>query len=187
MKRIATILLSMLMIVFSSASAFAMPKSTLDAAIAQANTELEAEYKLMIKKEVLNRMYPVGSIYIAYANVSAATVGNTLGGTWTQITGRFLYGTTGNVGETGGELNTNIDVYKMPSHSHGADAHTHSLGGSQDCRSQAGTNKARYVGAGSTRNANTANPTVGYAGTQANVSHSTCPPYIHVSVFRRTS
>lgn len=58
-------------------------------------------------------VYPVGSIYISYSSTSPATI---FGGSWTQITSRFLYCTT-NV-KTGGSNTHTLTVNEMPSHSH---------------------------------------------------------------------
>lgn len=61
----------------------------------------------------LNLIYPVGSIYIAYTSTSPAS---RFGGTWSQITSRFLYCTT-NV-NTGGEQNHTLTISEMPYHQH---------------------------------------------------------------------
>ena len=61
----------------------------------------------------LNLIYPVGSIYIAYTSTSPAT---RFGGTWSQISSRFLYCTTG-VG-TGGSNTHTLTVNEIPSHNH---------------------------------------------------------------------
>lgn len=62
---------------------------------------------------LLNLVYPAGSYYIS--NVSTSPAG-LFGGTWTQVTGRFLYGTT-NV-NTGGANTVTLTVDQIPSHSH---------------------------------------------------------------------
>ena len=50
---------------------------------------------------LLQAVYPVGSVYISATNTSPAS---TIGGTWTQITARFLYANT-NPTATGGTNN----------------------------------------------------------------------------------
>lgn len=61
----------------------------------------------------LNMIYPVGSIYIAFTSTSPAT---RFGGTWSQISGRFLYCTTST--GTGGNNNHTLTVDQIPSHNH---------------------------------------------------------------------
>jgi hypothetical protein len=66
-----------------------------------------------MKKLIVDLIYPVGSIYVAYDNTSPAT---RFGGTWTQITDRFLY-CANSAGTTGGSKK--ISVANLPSHNHG--------------------------------------------------------------------
>ena len=61
----------------------------------------------------LDLIYPVGSIYISYTSTSPAT---RFGGTWSQISSRFLYCTTG-VG-TGGSNTHTLTLNEIPAHSH---------------------------------------------------------------------
>lgn len=70
-------------------------------------------------------LYPIGSIYMSVNSTSPATL---FGGTWEQISGRFLYctntsKTTGgaesvNYTPAGTNTGTAITVDQMPSHSH---------------------------------------------------------------------
>ena len=62
-------------------------------------------------------MYPVGSIYLSYASTSPATL---FGGTWSQISGRFLYCTTGT--GTGGHNDITLTIDQIPSHNHAPQA-----------------------------------------------------------------
>lgn len=74
---------------------------------------------------LVDLLYPVGSVYMS---VSSTNPGNIFGGSWTQITGRFLYCTT-NSKQTGGSNTINLShthttaghkltVSEMPSHNH---------------------------------------------------------------------
>lgn len=84
----------------------------------------------------IDDIYPVGAVYISVNNTSPATL---FGGTWTQITGRFLIA-TGNPGsntnnyfgtikaptgwttfakDKGGEDYHTLSVSEIPSHTHG--------------------------------------------------------------------
>lgn len=54
-------------------------------------------------------VYPVGAIYISYTSTSPATL---FGGTWTPITGRFLYMNSGT--STGGSNTVSIAPVNLP-------------------------------------------------------------------------
>ena len=85
---------------------------------------------------LVNRMFPVGSVYITATNTNPGTF---LGGTWTQIgQGRTLIGvgTLGDdtyaAGNTGGAARVTLGINELPSHNHGGTTgnesanHTHS-------------------------------------------------------------
>ena len=80
--------------------------------------------------QVLQAVYPVGSIYCSYSNTSPATLFGF--GTWTKIEGRFLLGAnaTYGLGSTGGAATVTLTVNQIPAHNHSASAasagsHTH--------------------------------------------------------------
>ena len=80
--------------------------------------------------DLLNRVYPVGSIYMSTVNVSPASF---LGGTWQAIEqGRMLMaaGSSWQAGTTGGAAYHTLTVAEMPAHDHSATeteagGHTH--------------------------------------------------------------
>lgn len=85
---------------------------------------------------LVNKMFPVGSVYITATNTNPGTF---LGGTWTQIAqGRTLIGvgTLGDdtyaAGNTGGAARVTLGINEIPSHNHGgatgnvSNDHTHS-------------------------------------------------------------
>ena len=85
---------------------------------------------------LVNKMFPVGSVYITATNTNPGTF---LGGTWTQIgQGRTLIGvgTLGDdtyaAGNTGGAARVTLGINEIPSHNHGgatgtvSNDHTHS-------------------------------------------------------------
>lgn len=84
------------------------------------------------KKNALDFIYPVGSVYISLEEKNPQTF---LGGNWTQITGRFLLAcdSTHRVGTLGGEEFHKLTTEELPAHAHSAttDAkgkHTHTRG-----------------------------------------------------------
>ena len=58
-------------------------------------------------------IYPIGSYYISNNNTPPAEL---FGGTWTQLTGRFLYATTST--STGGSNTHTLTINQIPSHDH---------------------------------------------------------------------
>lgn len=81
----------------------------------------------------LDKVYPVGSIYMSVNSTSPATL---FGGTWEQIAGgRVLMGanSTYTLGSTGGSATHTLSADEMPTHTHagssgGAGGHSHTLG-----------------------------------------------------------
>ena len=94
-------------------------------------TEAFKAYFDFMKKQLLESIYPVGTIYTSVQNVSPASF---LGGTWEALNeGRVLIGagTAHPAGETGGEENHSLSTEEMPSHNHSAStasagSHSHS-------------------------------------------------------------
>ena len=104
---------------------------------------------LLADGQLLNRVYPVGSIYMSAVNVSPASF---LGGTWQAIEqGRMLMaaGSTWQAGTTGGAVYHTLTIAELPVHDHSATetsagAHTHGAStGSAGAHSHSGsTNNA---------------------------------------------
>ena len=71
-------------------------------------------------------IYPVGSIYMSINSTDPSIL---FGGTWEQITGRFLLAcdTTYEAGATGGSSTISLQVENLPSHIHSVGAHAHGL------------------------------------------------------------
>ena len=98
---------------------------------------------------LLNRVYPVGSIYMSAVNVSPASF---LGGTWQAIEqGRMLMaaGSSWQAGTTGGAAYHALTVQEMPAHDHsatetaaGAHSHGASTGSAGAHSHSGGTNNA---------------------------------------------
>ena len=123
---------------------------------------------------LLDKTYPVGAVYMSLQSTSPASL---FGGSWTQITNRFLYATgTYGAGATGGESSHALSVSEMPSHNHGIkvieDSNTH---GSATTHITYGNWAAdnpnmlftEYVGSGA--------------------AHNNMPPYYVVYMWRRTA
>ena len=113
--------------------------------------------------------WPVGSIYLAYNPTAPGTL---FGGTWTRIQNTFLWAVdaNGDVGVTGGEKTVTLTEAQMPKHDHGG---TYTNAG-------AARTHAWLASGGSAMGYDT----VEAGGGQA---HNNMPPYIQVSVWRRTA
>ena len=81
------------------------------------NVYIDAEGIAVNRKILADIMYPVGSIYISTVSTSPATL---FGGSWTQITNRFLYAVPSSSAakELGGENSHTLTVNEIPAHQH---------------------------------------------------------------------
>lgn len=81
---------------------------------------------LINKADIINFIYPVGSIYISVNSTSPSTL---FGGTWEKMSGGFLYGATSSVGNSsitgtstgsysGTSGSTALTIDQIPAHSH---------------------------------------------------------------------
>lgn len=114
--------------------------------------------------------YPVGAIYIAYNHDDPATL---FGGTWVRIVNRFLWAADaeGGMGVVGGEKTVTLTVDQIPSHNHGG------------TYTNAGTSSKTHAWLASGGSAMTYEP-VNAGGGEA---HNNMPPYVQVSIWRRTA
>lgn len=87
-------------------------------------------------RNIVDIIYPVGSIYMSMGTVSPATL---FGGTWQAISGSFLLASSSAypVGSTGGSMSVKLTVQNLPAHNHtltmtGAGQHNHTATTSQN-------------------------------------------------------
>jgi microcystin-dependent protein len=82
------------------------------------NNQLTNGKGYLVKSDLLNVVYPVGSIYMSVNSTSPQSF---LGGTWTQIQNTFLLaaGSSYSNGSTGGAATVSLTTANMPSHGHG--------------------------------------------------------------------
>lgn len=121
---------------------------------------------------VLDKVYPIGAIYISYSSTSPA---NLFGGSWTAIQDRFLYSTGSyySVGATGGSRTHTLTLSEMPSHSHVS----YNDGGSTSY------NQPGYANAWISSNG----LAVSSLSTGGGQSHNNMPPFLVVYMWRRTA
>jgi len=132
-----------------------------------------------VQFNILNSVYPVGSIYMSLNSTSPATL---FGGTWQRITGRFLLAASDTdggantaqrpVNATGGSANAIVPYHRHTAYSYVAD------------KAASGNAIPRLYGA-SYSSADGVQYTT-YAGTAGNTAGANMPPYVAVYVWQRT-
>lgn len=126
-------------------------------------------------ESLIDFIFPVGCIQILYSHVSPAEL---YGGTWSRISNAFLWATTsgGTIGQTGGEQTHTLTVDEIPSHDHSISV-AHTLQGSTSAMNTIRYNNdpSDYPGALKT------------AKVGGGKAHNNMPPYVQVSVWRRTA
>ena len=170
----------------------------------QTYTKTEVDSKLSESSKILEKVYPVGSIYMnATDSRNPAQIFGF--GTWAKISaGRVLLGagtadsgTVYNAGNTGGKEKESLNLDNIPSHTHSATigwagGHTHTLplgysSGSklmlnwQDDYSYAYYRTVNTSSAGDHTHSITINSTGG------NTPHNNMQPYLVVYIFKRTA
>ena len=133
----------------------------------------------------LDKVYPIGSIYITTSNENPT---NTIGGTWESFgEGRTLIGAgTGTdsnnqaetfaVNATGGEYKHTLTVAEMPSH-------THTLGYGIETAGWSGNSPYRYI----VTNGNRYGAAPESAEKGENAAHNIIQPYIVTYMWKRTA
>lgn len=124
-------------------------------------------------QQLMDKIYPVGSIYMSMNNVSPASF---FGGTWEQLTDRFLIGagSSYSAGSTGGEATHTLTVNEMPAHNHNLRFNQTGSGSGSGVPWSAGTTIVGYDGSA----------VMPLGGGSA---HNNMPPYLAVYMWKRTA
>lgn len=160
----------------------------------------------MSQSEVVDLIYPVGSIYMSVNNVSPSTL---FGGTWAQIKDTFLLaaGDTYTNASTGGEATHILTTNELPSHSHGipslsgstggAGAHNHAVIGTSANNGGSGVFCETWANRSNDRNGYTSSVgdhshsvTTNASNTNnagSGTAHNNMPPYLTVNIWKRTA
>lgn len=123
------------------------------------------------------RAYPVNSIYISFSHDSPEDL---FGGKWMRIENRFLWGVDadGTIGNIGGESTHVLTDDEMPRHQHTLLNENASGSTNADMGFP-----VKYEGVNKTGYGNNVNTS--YAGNSK--AHNNMPPYVQVSIWRRTA
>lgn len=125
----------------------------------------------LVAESILDCFMPVGYVLILYNHTDPNTMYP--GSTWERIENAFLWGcdASGSIGLTGGEKTHTLTVNELPAHSHGSVYSQHAT---------ATKNKAWYTTEGSSL-------AYGAVPTGGGAAHNNMPPFIQVSIWRRTT
>lgn len=125
-------------------------------------------------QSLIDFIYPVGSVYISWSHVNPGTL---FGGTWVRIENAFLWGCdeNGGIGTTGGEKTHVLTTAEMPSHSHGAVYSGNATG----------TKNLPWLSTGVLGTGDKL--AYGTIATGGGAAHNNMPPYVQVSIWRRTA
>lgn len=155
--------------------------------------------------EIINLIYPVGSIFITTVSANPGTY---LGGTWEAFgAGRTLVGLDSGqtefdtVEETGGAKTHTLQTTEMPAHTHIQDAHTHiqnahghrtaiNFGGSQSLDAYDGysyNTVSRFYNNSEATTATNQNTTATNQNTGGGGAHNNLQPYIVTYMWKRTA
>ena len=158
------------------------------------------EQKKVNLSDLLDLIYPIGSIYMSVNNLSP---NNFLGGTWVAIEDRFLLsaGSSYSAGSTGGEASHTLTVAETPAHSHRPSNYSERDYVFQVVRSLGSASTGRFkVASGTSYYTTCANPsasdykdmdditTASYTtSVGSGQSHNNMPPYLAVYCWKRTA
>ncbi len=133
--------------------------------------------KIEFQKDLLEKVYPVGSYYWSQKNTSPEEL---FGGKWESISGRFLFSTDSNhsVDSTGGEEKHTLTENEMPSHNHNYSYF--SIDNSFGCIEK--SSEKHFPFRYSDSNFYYSNTTTSKGGNQP---HNNMPPYITAYCWRR--
>lgn len=129
---------------------------------------------------VMEKCYPVGSLYISTSSTNPKTIFGF--GTWTQIKDTFLLasGDTYKAGSTGGEASHALTVEEMPSHNHKFAYEESSASNTQSRIAIPSSN----LSVGSKKWRTTSSDLILETG--GGQAHNNMPPYLAVYVWKRT-
>lgn len=140
------------------------------------------ETKKITWKNLLSKIYPVGSLYMSAKATSPASL---FGGTWEQIKDRFILaaGDTYAAGSTGGEAEHALTVDEMPAHRHEGINIDNMYCFGWENGSRTGVNFQKFYG-GTYWGDDVQNRLAsGYAG--GSTAHNNMPPYLTAYIWKR--
>lgn len=153
-----------------------------DVVAVEHDTGYGIETKKIAWKNLLSKIYPVGSLYMSAKATSPASL---FGGTWEQIKDRFILaaGDTYAAGSTGGEAEHALTVDEMPAHRHEGINIDNMYCFGWENGSRTGVNFKKFYG-GTYWGDDVQNRLAsGYAG--GSTAHNNMPPYLTAYIWKR--
>ena len=160
------------------------------------DVEISGELKVG-GKSICDLIYPVGSVYIAFNDTNPSTL---FGGAWERIQEAFLWavGSDGrDLGGRGGEMTHTLTIDEIPNHEHWVRQRGNtSRAYTQDCYAPGGSEDPYSSIIRADMSGGYAKPSVSWGGQLVagevisdahNQPHNNMPPYIQVSMWRRTA
>lgn len=151
-------------------------------------TKLNTFVTKVINRDVPNKVYPIGSIYMS---VNSTNPSELFGGEWERIQDRFLLasGTTYENGSTGGSATVTLTASQsgLPAHSHKYQDYntTYTL---KTTNRKPGTSTAVAYGTSLTAGGGaTERTSSNNTAANASASHENMPPYLTVYMWKRTA
>lgn len=139
--------------------------------------------------ELIDIIYPVGSVYITTANISPKQLFKI--GEWEQIKDTFLLssGDTYSAGSTGGEATHKLTAKELPKQS--GTISTHGVYSGTPIAAVSGVFSASHSCSGKYMNGTASGhdsvDTIAYSNGGQNAAHNNMPPYLAVYVWKRTA
>ena len=151
--------------------------------------------KTKIEASSINKVYPVGSIYMSVSNTSPASL---FGGTWERINSCFLLASgeahdeEGNhyfyeVGDTGGEINHKLTINEMPNHRHSSDSYMNGYPVNVVSPNDYCTWVNRFNSSANAPAQGETGITIKTSYVGGGLSHNNMPPYLVVNMWKRTA
>ena len=132
---------------------------------------------------LLDRVYPINSIYISYSQTSPAAL---FGGTWTRINDKFLWAISStaasSIGLTGGASTHTLTKDEMPAHSHDMP-----FSGNSSAYQSPYPYYVKSASAANDASGRGWRDNLGTFEIGGGQAHNNMPPYIQVAVWRRTA
>ena len=144
--------------------------------------ENKCKVEVVPKEQLLNLIYPVGSIYMSVNSIDPSIL---FGGTWVSWgSGRVPVGvnpsdsTFATVEKTGGEKEHKLTVEEIPKHGHPMEASALSLNESTVGHAQSGSGMMAFTSIGSV---------AGTIKVGSDTAHNNLQPYITCYMWKRTA
>ena len=146
-----------------------------------------------VLQSIIDCIMPVGFVLTLYNHKDPNDMYP--GTTWTRIQNAFLWGcdASGTIGQTGGEKTHTLTANEMPSHTHSEKLRVHGYSGWADYETPGYgvmfdyNTDNKYFSSGQTRKTALVSAYASTDSAGGDAAHNNMPPYVQVSIWRRTA